>query len=125
MRVAPRASAPSRIACGTDDSASSESEATIGMMRMPITRPADSALKMPRPSNSGRSTFGVTKLMAKKPNTTVGMPARTSSTGLRTLRAWGLAYSDRYRAAPRPSGMATTIAMPVMSSVALRIGSTP
>ena len=41
------------------------------------------------------TTFGVTKLRAKKPNTTVGMPARISSTGLMTRRTPGRAYSLR------------------------------
>ena len=41
------------------------------------------------------------------------MPASTSMIGLRIDRIRGRAYSERYTAAPRPSGAATTMATPV------------
>ena len=36
---------------------------------------------------------GVTKLMQRKPNTIVGIPAKISNIGLMMRRAWSLAYS--------------------------------
>src|SRR5918994_5744708 len=45
------------------------------------------------------------------------MPARTSRIGFSVRRKRGVAYSDRYRAAPIPSGAATSIAMTAMSIV--------
>ena len=42
--VLPRAYAPSRNEFGTADMASSDSEAMVGMIMMPMTSPADSAL---------------------------------------------------------------------------------
>ncbi len=41
------------------------------------------------------STTGVKKVRAKNPNTTVGIPASTSSVGLSTLRTRVEAYSER------------------------------
>ena len=41
------------------------------------------------------TTCGEITLMAKKPSTTDGMPARISSVGLSTLRTLGRAYSER------------------------------
>ena len=38
---------------------------------------------------------GATVRAAKKPSTTVGMPASVSSTGLKMARTGALAYSDR------------------------------
>ncbi len=64
---------------------------------MPITSPAERALKIcgGSPQNHIFCTWGVTKVRAKKPYTTVGMPASTSSVGLRMLRARRVAYSLR------------------------------
>ena len=55
------------------------------------------ALKMNTRSSPkmGRSRLGVMNWRAKKPTTTVGMPARTSSVGFSTPRTRELAYSDR------------------------------
>ena len=47
------------------------------------------------PGQSGTMISGRMKLTAKKPIATVGMPARTSSTGLIVLRTRGEAYSLR------------------------------
>ena len=87
---------PSRSEPGTADIASSETEAIVGTIMIPITRPAESALKTctSRPRRSCR-IVGVTKVSAKKPSTTVGTPTSTSSTGLITCRVRGLAYSER------------------------------
>src|SRR5918994_1221304 len=45
------------------------------------------------------------------------MPAKTSRIGFSVRRSRGVAYSDKYRAAPIPSGAATSIAMTAMSIV--------
>ena len=45
-RVAPSARLPSRIACGTAAMLSSAIELTNGMIMMPMTRPAASALSL-------------------------------------------------------------------------------
>ena len=59
-----------------------------------MTSPAERTLNVPTSSpRSCRS--GVKNVRAKKPKTTVGMPASTSSAGLRMLRTRGLAYSLR------------------------------
>ena len=64
---------------------------------MPIVMPATSALKIAGPSPTGQMSRrkGVIPRSAKKPNTTVGIPASTSSAGLSTFRVPGLAYSLR------------------------------
>jgi hypothetical protein len=48
--------------------------------------------------------------------TTLGMPASVSRIGFKIRRARGRAYSDRYIAAPSPSGVATTIAIIVTTN---------
>ncbi len=62
--VAPRAYAPSRSARGTALIASSLSEETIGMIMMPMTRDALSALNGSVPGST-RWMSGVTKSSAK------------------------------------------------------------
>ena len=58
----------------------------------PTTSPAERTLKTFTPvPRSWRS--GVKNVSAKKPKTTVGMPAKVSSAGLRMLRTRGRAYS--------------------------------
>src|SRR3954454_3692884 len=57
--VEPNAKAPSRIALGTDDMASSEREAIIGVIIIPITIPGLSALKIPSDGINSRK-IGVT-----------------------------------------------------------------
>ena len=68
IRLAPIASDPCRIACGTAEKASSDSEAIVGMIITPRTRPAASALVKPT-SMLRRScrSVGVTKVSAKNP----------------------------------------------------------
>ena len=56
--------------------------------------PGDAMLTAARRS-SGWTTFGLIQVSAKKPSTTLGMEARISMIGLRTLRTRGVAYSDR------------------------------
>jgi hypothetical protein len=69
-RVAPRERLPSRRLMGTARITSSEREETLGMIMIPITRPAASALcaATSRPSAVPMSrTSGATVSMAKKP----------------------------------------------------------
>ena len=65
------------------------------------------------------------KLMAKKPYTTVGTPARTSRAGFTVARRASGAYSLRYMAVNIPSGKATAIAIPAISTVAESSGRAP
>ena len=68
------------------------------MIMTPMTMPAASALSEAtvKPSEAPSSRMnGATVSAAKKPYTTVGMPARISSVGLATARNLGEAYSDR------------------------------
>ena len=68
IRLAPMANEPCRIACGTADMASSASDATVGMIMTPSTRPAASALVKPTSMfKMSCSRVGVTKVRAKKP----------------------------------------------------------
>ena len=53
------------------------------------------------------------KATAKKPTTTLGMPARISSAGFRIFRVRRPAYSERYTAEASPIGAATSMAMAV------------
>ena len=73
---------------------SSDSDDTNGIIMMPMTRPADRALKTSMSGKILTRNTCVTNSRAKNPNTTVGMPASTSSVGLSTLRTRRLAYSD-------------------------------
>ena len=67
--VAPRAAAPSRRDRGTAYMASSEMEATVGRIMMPITRPAERALNTPGgvPNSQFSRSSGVTNVRAKNP----------------------------------------------------------
>ena len=115
MRRAPSPADASRRASGTARMASSDTEATSGMVRMPTPMPAASMLP-PRPFSSPNrlpTMFGAIHARAKKPRTTDGTPASTSRMGLRKERTRGRANSDRYTAAPSPSGTATIMATPV------------
>ena len=92
---APRPYDASRRLTGTARIASSETDATSGMVRMPTPIPAASMLNVFASANSGLIRFGVIRVRAKKPMTTDGMLARSSRTGLIARRAFGVAYSDR------------------------------
>src|SRR5215204_5179382 len=69
--------------------------------------------------------MGVTKSRAKYPYTTVGMPARISRIGFKIERAFGEAYSLRYRAAASPSGSEIVIAIKLVVSVDVTSGQIP
>ena len=78
---------------------------------MPITRPAAKALSdaMDKPKVSPMFLIkGPTVKAAKKPYTTVGIPASISKRGLTIVLVLWLAYSARYIAASKPIGIATT-----------------
>ena len=63
---APRPKAPSRSACGTARMASSEIDATIGMIRKPMMIPAARALKIATSMlNRPRRISGVKNVSAK------------------------------------------------------------
>jgi len=70
--VAPRASAPSLIELGTEFIASSESDATIGIIIIPITIPGLRILVGSKPGINDLNR-GVTKVNAKNPYTIVGL----------------------------------------------------
>ena len=75
---------------------SSDNEDTNGISIKPITTPAASALcaAISRPMSAPKSRMaGATVKAAKKPNTTVGMPARISRIGLPHARTTLGAYS--------------------------------
>ena len=68
IRLAPMANDPCRRLCGTADIASSDRDATVGMIMMPRAMPAASALVKPTSTpKTPLSRFGVMKEMAKKP----------------------------------------------------------
>ncbi len=74
--------------------ASSDTEATSGVVRIPTPIPAAAMLKTPAELN--RCTIcGLIHTRAKNPSTTLGIPARISRADLRSRRSRGLANSDR------------------------------
>src|SRR5262245_9103672 len=96
--VAPSPSEASRNDRGTARSASSDNDETNGMIMIPITVPAASALSEDTPSPRLRPTSrtkGATVSAAKKPATTGGTPARHHMMGLAAARNGGGAYSAR------------------------------
>ena len=92
---------------------------------MPTTMPADSAEKVPRSGKIVAFSSGVMTVIAKKPYTIVGMPARISRTGLMMERTRWLANSLIQTAARTPSGTARTSAMKAIMSVLVISGMTP
>ena len=95
MRRAPIPYAPSRSALGTACIASSATEATSGIVRIPTARPAARKLKVPADVKIFRTRSGLITCSAKYPRTTLGMLASVSRIGLRVRRVRGVAYSDR------------------------------
>ena len=96
MRRAPTPAEASRRLPGTARMASSETEATSGMVRMPTAMPAAIMLPLLFSSPKKRpTTSGAIQLRANTPSTTDGMPASTSRIGLSTVRTRGRAYSER------------------------------
>ncbi len=80
---------------GTARIESSEIVATSGTVRIPTATAAAARLN---PSADGTRVwmkYGLMIVRAKNPRTTLGTPARTSSTGLTVPRTRGLAYSAR------------------------------
>ena len=96
----------------------------MGMIITPITNPALRALKIMRLSKIPCRS-GVTKVRAKYPYTTVGIPARISRIGFMILLILSGAYSDRNIAVINPIGKATAAAMSVTSNVPDTRGRTP
>src|SRR5918996_189458 len=80
-------------------------------MRTPTAMPAAIMLNSVALPQMAWTISGLIHVRAKNPSTTLGRLARISSIGLSHLRSLGFAYSDRYIAAPRPSGVATIMAM--------------
>ncbi len=94
-RLAPSPYDASRIAVGTARIASSDTDATSGTIRTPTAIPAARKLLCDASAKIRFTTLGVMNVRAKKPSTTLGMPARTSREGFRILRTFGRAYSER------------------------------
>ena len=94
-RRAPRPYDASRSGAGTALIASSETEAMSGIVRTPTATAAAAKLKPLAPGTRAWMMVGLMNVRAKKPRTTLGMPARTSRTGLTTHRTRGLAYYAR------------------------------
>src|SRR5690606_33276284 len=90
--VEPKPSAPSLIEFGTELIASSDSDATIGIIIIPITIPGLRILVGSRPGMIDCKR-GVTNVNAKKPYTIVGIPARISSIGFKIFLTRSEAYS--------------------------------
>src|SRR5918992_471043 len=102
---------------GTARMESSAIDATSGVTNTPTPTPAAPKLKKAASLHNNRSTIsGFRKLMANTPRTMLGIPASVSSIGLSSRLTRGLAYSDRYIAAPSPSGVATNMAIPVTTN---------
>ena len=104
--------------------ASSLNEHIIGVIIKPITRPALKALKIIR-LGIRDCNWGVTKVRAKYPYTTVGIPASISRMGLSMLRNLGGAYSERKIAISNPIGTANPSAITETRIVPISNGSTP
>ena len=115
---APKPEDASRNDIGTAFMASSEMDATSGMMRTPTPMPEASSEPAAGPLKRVLTTLGAIHSRAKKPRTTLGIPARISKMGLSVRRTRGRAYSDRKMAAPKPSGAATIMAIPVTIKLA-------
>ncbi len=62
---------------------------------MPTAIAAAARLKPFAPGTSVWTIVGLMNVRAKKPRTTLGMPARISRIGLTVPRTRGLAYSER------------------------------
>ena len=126
--VAPIAKEPSRMLCGTALMTSSAIDDIKGIIIIPITAPAASALSdaISSPTDSPKSRrTGATVIAAKKPYTTVGMPARISSAGFANALILVFAYSARYIADIKPIGTAITIATNEIKMVPTKRGTAP
>ena len=92
---------------------------------MPTTIPAESAENVPSSGRIVALSSGVITVIAKKPYTMVGMPAKTSRTGLTMLRARMLANSLIHTAARMPIGTAIARAIAAIISVLSTSGMMP
>jgi hypothetical protein len=93
---APRPYAASRSERGTACIASSETDAIRGVIRMPTAIPAAAMVKSGVwPEQSGSTIVGLMTVSAKKPRTTLGIPASVSRIGFSVRRARLEAYSPR------------------------------
>ena len=107
QRVAPSAREASRRERGTARRASSETEQMVGRLMMASTSEALSRLRpVAAPSTSWR--MGASTTMPRKPSTTEGRAASSSTKGLMTRRAKGGAISARYTAVMTPRGTASS-----------------
>ena len=126
--VAPTPKEASLKLCGTEFITSSDNEEMKGIIIMPITRPAASALSEEAASPNDSLVLlinGPTTRAAKKPYTTVGTPANTSIVGLIIFLVFLEAYSDKYIAEKRPTGPAKAIAIIVIRNVPAKTGTAP
>ncbi len=78
--------------------------------------PAAIRLKASASYDRFSTMFGPIQAMAKNASTMLGMPASTSRIGFSTRRTRSLAYSARYTAAARPTGIAITMPTAVTMS---------
>ena len=92
---APNPEEASRNDMGTAFMASSEIDATSGITSTPTPIPAASSDPAAGPPKRVLTTLGAIHSRAKKPSTTLGMPARISKIGFSVRRTPGRAYSDR------------------------------
>jgi hypothetical protein len=89
-----------------------------------MTIPGERALKPDKPGRKPCKA-GVTHRSAKKPYTTVGIPANTSRQGFTVRRTAGGAYSLRNSAIRTPAGTATNREIQVTSKVPRSSGRIP
>jgi len=126
--VIPRPSEAFLCESGTALITSSDNDEITGIIIIPITTPDAKAELKVASSPIAAAPFtisGATVIAAKKPYTTVGIPARTSNIGFKyDLVSWE-AYSLIKTALPSPIGIATSIAMNVIIIVPAKIGIAP
>ena len=94
MRLAPSPYDASRGTDGTENIASSATDATSGVVRIPTPIPAAARLKMPLVEQL-LDQFGLITVRAKNPSTTLGIPASNSTMGFSRRRIGREAYSER------------------------------
>src|SRR5699024_498522 len=122
--VDPIAKAPSLNELGTELIASSEREATMGIIIIPITNPGLSILVGSKLGINSLN-IGAINVKAKKPYTIVGIPASTSKSGLTNFLTRFDAYSLKNMAVINPIGIATIIAIIDDNIVPVSNGSKP
>ena len=124
QRVAPRAREASRRSRGTLYRASSETEQMVGTLIRARTREALSRFRpVAAPSQSWMT--GASTTMPRKPSTTEGRAASSSTNGLMIRRTPGWAISVRYTAVSTPKGTASREENRVTASEAMSRGKMP